>query len=139
MMKTTRNNTFKNIYKCNINDFNIPKKCMVIFRSYSWPFKNIFSDHVFDLFQQTFKGKGLVRNGVNHEGSFSMYGPRTSKQSNGNLLMHPINVDKHCYFQENMNLTLLPHVMSFIKILMKQSICSGNTCGESMMSFYKKH
>ena len=102
-INTMRNNMFKNIYKYNVTDFNIPKKCMVIFRSYSWPFINMFSDHFFILFQQTFRGKGLVRNSVNHEGSFSMYGPRTSKQSNGNLLMQQNNVDKHCYFQEKMN------------------------------------
>ena len=91
MMNTTMNNIFKNVYKFNVDDFSIPKKCMVIFRSYSWPFINKFNDHIFHLFQQTFRGKGLIRNGVNHEGSFSMYGPRTSKKSNGNLLMQPIN------------------------------------------------
>ena len=52
--------------------------------------------------------------------------------------MQPNNVDKHCYFHEKMNLTLLPHVMNFIRLLMKQLICSGNTCGESMMLWYKK-
>ena len=90
------------------------------------------------LFRLTFPGKGLKRNCTHHEGCFEMIGERNSKQSTGSLLELPKKVDKHHFYRENMNLTLLPHAKNVINELMEQSIIAGYTSRECIMNYMKK-
>ena len=90
-----------------------------------------------DLFRKTFQGKGLIRNCTYHEGNFEMLGERNSKQTTGNLLMLPKNVDLHQYYRETINLKLLPTAKNIMNEFMEKSILSRYTSGESMMHYYK--
>ena len=134
-------NDFQNVYILtftkNPSDFELPDDIICIFRSYPWPFMNHFNQKIMDLFRNTFKGKGLIRNCTRHEGNFEMFGERNSKQSTGNLLMLPSNVDLHQYYRESINLNLLPTSRNIVNQLMEQSIHAGYTSGESMMHYYK--
>ena len=128
------------VMNCSTNpsDFELPIHLVSIFRSYPWPFVNKFDNNIIDLFRKTYTGKGLNRSCTYHEGNFEMIGERNSKQSTGNLLMLSKDVDKHQYFRENINLTLVPHARSIMNQLMRQAIHAGYTCGESLMNYYKQ-
>ena len=119
------------------SDFEFPEHMICIFRSYSWSFINHLDEKVMDLFRKTFQGKGLIRNCTYHEVNFEILGERNSKQSTGNLLMLPKNVDLHQYYRENIDLKLLTAAKNIINQLMEQSIYAGYTSGESMMHYYK--
>ena len=93
----------------NPSDFELPPNMICIFRSYPWPFVNYIDKNILELFRNTFRGKGLIRNCTYHEGNFEMLGERNSKQSTGSLLMLSKHVDLHQYYRESINLNLLPH------------------------------
>ena len=79
----------------------------------------------------------MIRSSTHHEGNFEMIGERNSRQCTGNLLMLPTKVDKHQYYRENIDLTLLPQARKIINELMQQAIYAGNDSGESLMEYYK--
>ena len=128
------------VMNCSTNpsDFELPIHLVSIFRSYPWPFVNNFDNSIIELFRKTYTGKGLNRNCTYHEGNFEMIGERNSKQSTGSLLMLGKDVDKHQYFRENINLTLVPHARGIMNRLMRQAIYAGYTSGELLMNYYKQ-
>ena len=85
-----------------------------------------------------FKGKGLIRNSSYHCENFEMMGKRCSKQSTGSMLCLQLDVDKHQYFRETMDLGLLPQVRSIVNVLMEEAISTGNSCGCTLNTFYQR-
>ena len=120
------------------SDFELPNNLITIFRSYPWPFVNSFHTGILELFKKTFKGKGLIRSSTHHEGNFEMIGERNSRQCSGNLLMLPTKVDKHQYFQENIDLTLVLQARIIINDLIQQDIYAGNNNEDSLIDYYRK-
>ena len=122
----------------NPNDFHLPNNTVAVFRSYPWPLQYKLNDNILNMLNIAFKGKGLIRNSSYHCGNFEMIGKRCSKQSTGSMLCLQLDVDKHQYFRETMDLGLLPQVRSIVNILMEEAISTGNSCSCTLNTYYQR-
>lgn len=121
-----------------VPDFSLPFGCISVFRGYQWPYSTDIPDDVFDLLANTYTGKGLIRNGVPHYGNFEMIGRRTSNQSTGSMIALAKETHNHEYYRQSMDSTLLPLLRGVINGLQQESLKVAYSCGEGLMSLYKR-
>ena len=67
------------------NPFDSDVEGIIVFRAFVWPFETFMSEHMVDLVEEVYNGKGLVRRVCNHQGSFYMNGKRQTSQASSTM------------------------------------------------------
>lgn len=121
------------------NPFDYDVEGIVVFRAFAWPFQTFMSEHMVDLVEEVYNGKGLVRRVCNHQGSFYMNGNRQTSQASSTMTAPSRRgTDNQYYNPATTNVSFLPLAQSFINRLAEEAQQTQLLCGQFMLHVLTK-